>query len=85
MGLKTWFRRRFIVPRAGAMIDKRLGLKKGTVMGFLKGYATLIGAIGGLLVAIAAFTQGSISVTELLAAISAVIAALGLRRAIANK
>ena len=84
MGIKIWLRRRFIVPRVYAEVDKILGLTKGTAMNFLKGYATIIGAVGALLIAVKAFTEGEISSNALMLAISAVVTAIGARRAIAN-
>ena len=84
MGIKIWLRRRFIVPRVYAEVDKILGLTKGTAMNFLKGYATIIGAVGALLIAVKAFAEGEISFNALMLAISAVVTAIGARRAIAN-
>ena len=84
MGIKTWFRRRFIVPRVWAEVDKALKLTKGTTMNFLKGKLTILSAVGALLLGIVAFSEGTISVMELLALISAAATALGIRRAIAN-
>ena len=78
MGLVTWFRRHFIVPRVGAVVDEKLGVKKGTTLSFLQGYKTYIAAIAGLLTAIVAFIDGHISFGELLMAINVALAAMGL-------
>ena len=69
MGLhpKRWFRRNVIVPIAGRRVDKDLGLKKGTTMKFLKQWKTYIIAISGLMSGIVAFSEGAISLGELMA------------------
>jgi hypothetical protein len=84
MGLVTWFRRTFIVPRVAREVDRAARFPKGTTMNFLKGWLTIIAALGGLCTAIVAFANGSISFQELMIAISAFLAAIGVRRAIAN-
>lgn len=75
---KRWFRRTFIVPLAGRRVDEGLDLPKGTTVNFIRQWKTYLVAISGLLAGIVGFTEGHISLGELLTLITGAGAAVGL-------
>jgi len=78
MGLKTWFRRTFIVPAAVRRVEQRLGFEKGALMKFIPGFKTYLAAILGMLTAVYGFMEGQLSVGELIQAIMIGLTAMGL-------